>query len=64
MEKFIDVFRMSDIFADKPALGTKKAAANQKIVIMLLPTVHYQRQLPFPTQGIQSACPVFQSSRP
>ena len=30
MEKFIDVFRMSDIFAEKPTLGNKKATSNQK----------------------------------
>lgn len=30
MEKFIDVFRMYDIFVEKPALGNKKAMSNQK----------------------------------
>ena len=30
MEKFIDVFRMADIFTDKPQLGNKKAASGKK----------------------------------
>jgi len=30
-EKVIDVFRMSNIFEDKPALGNKKATSNKKI---------------------------------
>lgn len=30
MEKFIDVFRMADIFADKPQLGGKKIASEKK----------------------------------
>lgn len=30
MEKFIDVFRMADIFTDKPQLGNKKAASEKK----------------------------------
>lgn len=31
MEKFIDVFRMVEIFSDKPQLGSKKAASEKKI---------------------------------
>ncbi len=30
MEKFIDVFRMADIFTDKPQLGSKKASSEKK----------------------------------
>lgn len=30
MEKFIDVFRMADIFTDKPQLGNKKVASEKK----------------------------------
>ena len=30
LEKFIDVFRMSDIFSEKPTLGNKKAASDKK----------------------------------
>lgn len=30
MEKFIDVFRMADIFADKPQLGNEKVASEKK----------------------------------
>lgn len=30
MEKFIDVFQMSDIFTEKPALGIKKVMSDHK----------------------------------
>lgn len=30
MEKFIDVFRMADIFTDKPQLGSKKVSSEKK----------------------------------
>lgn len=36
LEKFIDVFRMSDIFSEKPTLGNKKATSCKKIVTVLL----------------------------